>query len=123
MLKVALWFRRPDLGVDFYQDSKDRTENYELCKRTFWEWAGKCDLFKSENLYVFESDGGLVRNVVHYFEDEEEYISFKREHDKLIQGGPFNGVTPQTHPDLLKYNEENGITTNVNDEDFGVIEI
>ena len=123
MLKATVWFRKPSLKVDFYQDSKDKSENYQLCKRRFWEWASTCDLFKSENLYVFESEGGLVRNIVHYFEDEEEYRSFKAEHDRLIQGEPFNGFTPQTHPDLVKYNEENGITTNVDQEGFGVIEI
>ena len=123
MLKVSLWFRRPSIDVDFYQDLENTNENYQLCRKKFWEWASKSDVFKSENVHVFYSEGGLVRNVIQYFEDEEEFESFNLEHDKLIQGEPFNGYSPQEHPDFVKYNKENGITTNFKQESSAPIEV
>ena len=123
MLKTLLWFRRPSIEVDFYQDLESKNENYQLCKRMFWQWASNSDVFKSENVHVFESEGGLVRNIVQYFEDREEFESFNLELQKLIEGEPFNGISPQEHPVFVKYNEENGITTNFKQESSAPIEI
>ena len=123
MLKTVLWFRRPSIEVDFYQELESKNENYELCKREFWQWASNSDVFKSENVHVFESEGGLVRNIVQYFEDMEEFETFSRELKKLISGEPFNGIIPQEHPAFVKYNEENGITTNFNQESSAPIEV
>lgn len=123
MLKVSLWFRRPSIEVDFYQDIDNKNENYQLCRKKFWQWASSADVFKSENVHVFESDGGLVRNIVQYFEDREEFENFNLEYQKLIQEEPFNGIEPQEHPEFVKYNKENGITTNFNEESAAPIEV
>lgn len=123
MLKTSLWFRRPSIEVEFYQDIDNKSEDYQLWKRKFWQWASNSDVFKSENVHVFESEGGLVRNVVQYFEDREEFETFNLELKKLIREEPFNGISPQEHPDFVKYNEENGITTNFNQDSSGPIEV
>lgn len=123
MLKTVLWFRRPSIEVDFYQELESGDENYLLWKREFWQWASNSDVFKSENVHVFESEGGLVRNIVQYFEDREEFETFSREFKKLIEGEPFNGMSLQEHPVFVKYNEENGITTNFKQESSALIEV
>lgn len=114
MLKIDIWFRKPSHDVQFYQDLEEygKDSNYALCKRMFWQWCGESDVFKRENVHVFESEGGLVRHIVQYFEDAVEVDRFNQAYADLISGEPFNGICPQEHPDFMKYNEENGITTN-----------